>query len=372
MHRHTTVRSWGAIALGTCCFLGTLIVLFWHVRSAGDFTVNHVYILLALAVAYGAGHFTCDAFSEWTISGALRGVAFASLACVATVICVGLSGGRGAEVLHVQAEQAGNENAKRVSQERRILEAKEDRRIDREAYDRAQVAADAVAAEEAAECKGGDGRKCKGKGKASASAADKAAALYKRWEASDAKYWMEVARLGDFKPMQTANGNLRQLAKVYARLSSSTEDEAMATISDLLPYALALLAEFGSIVCFQHGFGRRTVIARRGTETEGSTETDPTRNRRRRKPRQPVETEKLTGTNVVRLPIEAKEKAETLAFVLAELRAGRCFPSQDALAARAGVVKSTISKWACEWEDAGLIRRMRIGGRHKMINAVSS
>jgi hypothetical protein len=87
---------------------------------------------------------------------------------------------------------------------------------------------------------------------------------------------MEVSRLGDFKPVQTANGNLRQLAKVYARLSSKTEDEAMATIADLLPYALALLAEFGSIVCFQHGFGRRLVSGVASTDQrETGEETVP-------------------------------------------------------------------------------------------------
>jgi hypothetical protein len=36
---------------------------------------------------------------------------------------------------------------------------------------------------------------------------------------------------------------------------------------------------------------------------------------------------------------------ETLAFVLGEIAAGQSFPSQDHLAARVGVAKSTISTW---------------------------
>jgi DNA-binding transcriptional regulator YhcF (GntR family) len=67
-----------------------------------------------------------------------------------------------------------------------------------------------------------------------------------------------------------------------------------------------------------------------------------------------------------------KEKAETLAFVLGEIGAGRSFPSQDHLAARVGVVKSTISKWLGEWEGAGNIPLRARQGRCKVIGGVSS
>jgi hypothetical protein len=184
---------------------------------------------------------------------------------------------------------------------------------------------------------------------------------------------MEVSRLGDFKPVQTANGNLRQLAKVYARLSSKTEDEAMATIADLLPYALALLAEFGSIVCFQHGFGRRPVsgVASTGQRQTGAEIVPPTGRRRRRKARQRSETRKPSA-QLFEFPVRVKEKAETLAFVVGEIRAGRSFPSQDHLAARVGVVKSTISKWLGEWEGAGVIPTRARLVRCKVIGRVSS
>ena len=52
-------------------------------------------------------------------------------------------------------------------------------------------------------------------------------------------------------------------------------------------------------------------------------------------------------------------KAATLAYVQAELAAGREFPDQNILAARAGVTKSAVSKWATEWETAGQITRIQ-------------
>jgi hypothetical protein len=183
----------------------------------------------------------------------------------------------------------------------------------------------------------------------------------------------DVALGHDWNSWVVFRPNLRQLAKVYARLSSKTEDEAMATIADLLPYALALLAEFGSIVCFQHGFGRRSVsgMASADQRETGEETMPPTGQGRRRRARQRPETQKPTA-QLIEFPGRVKEKSETLAFVLGEIGAGRSFPSQDHLATRVGVVKSTISKWLREWEGPGFIPPRARQGRCKVIGVSSS
>src|SRR5690606_28347402 len=87
------VRSWPSIAFGTICVVGTIIVLFGHIRSIDDLTLNHLYILLALMVTLGAGHFMWESRNPFII------VSFALLFVVGTIVCVGLSGGRSAEIL---------------------------------------------------------------------------------------------------------------------------------------------------------------------------------------------------------------------------------------------------------------------------------
>lgn len=61
-------------------------------------------------------------------------------------------------------------------------------------------------------------------------------------------------------------------------------------------------------------------------------------------------------------------KQEALADLLTMTALGQTVDSQDALAARYGVRKGTISKWLTEWEEAGLIARAP-NGRCKAIEA---
>lgn len=338
----TTVRSPGAIALGAACCIGTLVVLFWHVRSPSDFTVNHLYILLALTVAYGSGHFMWDAFGEgW--KGVVRGLALTVLFCVGTAICVGLSGGRSAEVFEHNAAQAGHDNGKRLAHEAQIAEANVDRRKAKSASDTA--AAKEATATEAQEnaCADGDGNRCKGAKVTMATAKITAADALKRHEQADARYWQLVAQLGELKPPQEANANLRQLAKLWA-LYSGNEKRAIEVIMLALPYALALLTEFGSIVFFKHGFNsaRETVPVSQFPPV--SPETD-------RKPR---------GGRMT--------KAEAERFVVTEAALRGELPSQDWIADRCGVSKGTVSKWLREWERSGLVSRARIG-RVKVVEA---
>lgn len=254
-HHRTIIRSPGAAALGALCTLGTFVVLFWYVRSPGDFTLNHVYILLALAVTYGAGHFMWDAFGEKTVGGFLRGLAFLLLFAVGTVICVGLSGGRSAEILERKATEADHENGRRIAHEAKIVVANTERRDARAAADKAQADADEAARQAATECASGRGSRCDGKTKTAEVATVRAAAFFRRFEQVEAHYWVLAAQLDQFKAPVAANAELRNLAKVLAHITGRDEQASFASVLLLLPYMLALMTEFGSIVFFKHGIG---------------------------------------------------------------------------------------------------------------------
>jgi DNA-binding transcriptional MocR family regulator len=78
-------------------------------------------------------------------------------------------------------------------------------------------------------------------------------------------------------------------------------------------------------------------------------------------------------SNVVRLTFRGKPMAEAkaLAFVRERLAKGGRFPSQDAIAERCSVAKSTVSAWMRKWEATGTIIRSR-DGRCNVVSAGSA
>ena len=112
------------------------------------------------------------------------------------------------------------------------------------------------------------------------------------------------------------------------------------------------------------------------TDTSGQSPVDggPWKPRARRETRKPsvlLSASQKPSTQVIALhpKVPPKAKAATLAYVQAELAAGREFPDQNDLAGRAGVTKSAVSKWASEWEADGKINRTRVGRRKVIGNA---
>jgi hypothetical protein len=356
---HTTVRSPGAIALGAVCALGTLVVLFWYVRSPSDFTLNHLYILLALLVTLGAGHFMWDAFGEWSFGGFIRGAAFLVLFCVGTVVCVALSGGRSAELLERKEADAGHENGKRLAHEAHILSAKKDLDDATAAYDKAETDAADKAEAMAVECGTGKRSRCDGKTLTSQTADTKAAEKKKARDQADSHYWMLVGQLANFKAPQVANAELKAFAKVWALVRSIDEKHAMPSVLLLLPYCLALLTEFGTIVFFKHGFGRRRVAAAlqetQATDGPGQLPANS------RQPGQPNRGNRPSGT---------MSKQRAAQFLVTHLALHGRVESQDWLAEQCGVNKGVMSKWMADWEREGLIARSRVG-RCKEIVAAS-
>ena len=109
--------------------------------------------------------------------------------------------------------------------------------------------------------------------------------------------------------------------------------------------------------------GRRTV-ATVATAAQGPGTVSPTPGPRK-PPRFPETGTRKPSATVLQLPFKGQRKplskAETLAFVQAEITQRGSIPSQDAIAARCGRRKGTVSRWLRDWERSGLVSRQQEG-----------
>lgn len=245
------IRSLGSIIFGIICVIGTVIVLFGHVRSIDDLTLNHLYIMLSLTVTLGAGHFLWESKNPFVITS------FAVLFLVGTVVCVGLSGGRSAEVIAQKEIQAVEARKKRDSQRATMNHA---RALADDAHSQASEAdkQEREAQQEAAfECASGKGTRCDGKTANLAAAKSRAHDMRERARLLEEQYRTEKDRYEALPEPPPPNADLMQFARVVAYIRGMHPDDALEEVKLLLPYALALLTEFGTIMFFKHGFKRR-------------------------------------------------------------------------------------------------------------------
>lgn len=228
MHTHTTVRSWGAIALGTFFAVVTAVVLFDDVLHGAAITTGHVLALAALVAAIASGHMAWPAIrSGAVIPGAMLAVLF--LASTAYVVVS--SGAR-------NAEQAGNKAA--------AVTAANDAR----ARVAGQLArAEAMLAEASGilsrECASGAGPRCRG-----------ARATVEVYEAAIKGHNAALAALPAPK---LANG-YTHTARVLRSWGLAVTDE---WLSLNMPFVIVLISELGTIAFLHLGFGhaRRRIAA---------------------------------------------------------------------------------------------------------------
>ncbi len=251
------VRSVGALIFGIICLSGTIIVLFGHVRSFDDLTINHLYIILALTVTLGSGHFMWDAYAAGWL-GIARGLSFTLLFAVGTVVCVGLSGGRSAAILaqrdYDQAQAQKDIDAQRL----RVTRALDEVTAANAIYQQRDAAASAADAIKAQECNGGKGTKCEGKKTTADDARRLADQAFDRLQDAKTAATHEQSKLDTIHLPPPPNTDLLPFAQLYAMITHITPDEALAKVKLLLPYAFAVITEFGTVAFFQHGFGKPT------------------------------------------------------------------------------------------------------------------
>jgi len=235
--------------------IGTIVVLFWDVRTPADLTTDHVMTMAMLAVTIAAGHYWLPAVQQRRI---LPAIGLGTLFIAGTFVCVTGSAGRGAEVAQRKAAAAGNINEARKDIADQLAKARADRA--------------ALAATMTKECVTGEGPKCRG-ARASVEYADSHISI------------LEVRR-NDMAPEQEANVRLKHAARVFAFFNPTADARRIEQGLELIwPFALALIMELGTILFLGFGLahdqGRHEVAG----SVEASTPFDPSASMKSRRGR---------------------------------------------------------------------------------------
>jgi len=248
-------RSPLAIGLGLICTTATLVVLFGHVRSIDDLTLTHLYIVLSLIVAMGAGHFMWDAFSQGGF-GVLMGSCLAALFIVGTLICVSLAGGRSADIIEAR-EKSMTTNADQVA---KLKEEVEQARKDwQEAKDQSSSLRNGIVKstqEAASTCATGRGNACKGQTETLKTTSTTSADIDQAVDRLERKYRELDTRLRKLQTTRDSNGELRHIARSIAIIFGLNEKVVFDKLTSALPYLLSFVGEFGAIVFLKYGTAR--------------------------------------------------------------------------------------------------------------------
>lgn len=322
---NTTIRSPGAIALGTFFAGVTGYVLFKDVLDGAAITTNHVLALAALVAAISSGHLAWPALRSGQIVQALMLVI---LFLGSTGYVVVSSGARNAETAGNKAAVIAANNEARAHETKRLTQA------------------EAMLAEAqrnlARECATGKGKRCDG-----------IRATVQVYEAAIKGHQQTLRELA---PPADANGGYAHAAAVLAAAGvpgGAQEIEARLTL--LLPFVTALIAELGTITFLHMGLGHqhRPAPARQAPQEPRQRPIEA-----RPDPTPPAPTSPPGGRRK-RLIRKEQARADVLEFK-------RPVPQRD-LADRWGVGKSMVTAWLDEWQDDGLVHRVR-HGREVMVH----
>ncbi len=337
MSSSTTIRSWPSLVIGGFFAAITAWVLLADVIAGAPLTPAHAMSAGAVLAAIASGHYAWPALRRGAVVPA-------ALLCVlfiaSTAYVVVASAARNAETGATKSARIAETNVARERELKQLTMA--------EAMHKGAVAkldADCV------------------RGKASKGTCDGIRATIAVYDAAIRGHKATLANLG---PALAVNGGYAHAAKALAALPgiTATPGQIEERLVLVLPFLTVLIAEVGCIVFLHLGIGhgqpatdRQPANARDQRATGGNRQPGPG-NPQPPKPgnRRPV----AVSTVATRAAAEAD--------VIRLVARGEPLPSQDTLARRWGVHKSTASKWLSDFERRGLIRR-EWDGRHNRIAA---
>lgn len=326
-----------AVAAGMVFATGTLGILFSDVLSqSATFTLKHYLTLVIVAGTMMAGHLADQArrHRQWVSLFGFSLVFFAG-----TGLVVYNSVGRQAEKSMMTAAEHDD-----VVQRRNELKAKLASEVT--ALLDKRVIADRRCAKDK------DGAPCRNARAVESVYADSAAGT--------------EARLEKLTPPKPVEAEAEEFATVAAALGHDKEQvKALALL--LSPFLQTLFLEFGTIVSFSFAFSskrqeveQRTV--RRGRLNSLTFAANPKLPNCSTNCSGPAPLD--NGHKVARYT-----KGDAAADLAGLLASGERFGSQDALAKRYGVAKSTMSEWLREWESSGLVPLRIQEGRRKALSS---
>lgn len=248
MFRHIT--SWSSLAVATLCFVITVGVLFSDVIDNG-LTVIHLYILMGLILAMASLE------KVPSTTGMMR-YAFLALGTVATVMSVGIGGGRSSAQIELQETQYKSQ-----------LEAYNElkKRIGREDIARTDLVVELGTLKLSWQRAVDDtNEKCKPQWgpaacKQTSSQRDKAKedmeGKQRQIEDKEAAITALRQQLTARQP-QKDNQILRGISDLLAVLLFMDAEHAFVLVKKIFPYLIAFMGEGGTIVFSKHAFMRRT------------------------------------------------------------------------------------------------------------------
>ena len=123
MKTHTTIKSWGSLALGLFFTAVTARTIFDDVWNGADVNIAHVNAAAALVGAIAAGHMAWPALRRgWVVAA----VGLSMMFLAATAYIATSAGARNAEVSQNKAAGISKTNEARASAKAKLAEAEAD------------------------------------------------------------------------------------------------------------------------------------------------------------------------------------------------------------------------------------------------------
>jgi|GEM_PF-5975956 len=222
---HTNIiRSWPAIALGTTFAAGTTYVLTEDLWHGARFTTAHLMTVLAIVGTIAAAH---GAWPRLLRGEVLAAGALGLIFLGGTFVIVTSSAGRNAEVQQSKNTAVRQRNVERADMDGQVAEARKVLRTTEDAR--------------AKECGSGKGPRCEG------------------WKSTVEAHVSHVALIEARRQMmggvERENAGYAHAAAVYGAMLGSEPASVERTLTLLMPFALVLICEFGTIVFLGLGIG---------------------------------------------------------------------------------------------------------------------
>lgn len=342
MKSHTTIRSWGALALGIFFAGVTARTILDDVWNGAPFTISHLNAFAALVAAIAAGHMVIPTLIARRF---VLGIGFLALAITATSYIVVSGGARNAEMSGVKNTEIAKRNQARTSAHGVMQKAQGDLAKAKDDYKSRKDAA-------ALECATGKKVKCEGK-MASAEIAERD---LKAAEDAERLARGEVLVLG---PIEQEYAGYKHASATLEAIGLGSAGSTEIKLELGMPFATVLIGEFATLLFIGLALGhKRTVV-----EIE--------------RPATKEEADDLPSPSADIVPFRPKSpdgrasKAEAFEDLMLAIDNGEDVPSQEALVERWNRPKQTVSDWLKEWRATGMVPEAVKVGRCKAILAAA-
>lgn len=362
MKAYTTIKSWGALALGLF-FTGVTAatILKDVVVDGAPFTIIHLQAAAALVAAIASGHFIWPTLKQGSVPAALG---LLLIFTGATGYIITSAGARNAEMAGIKAMEVAKRNQARVESRKVLADA------ERETVSKRSAEDDAVRSA-AKECSTGKKTKCEG------TIATREAAKADHERAKDAEQ-LARGKMLLLGPDEQEFAGYHHAARTLAALGYGEASATEARLELAMPFSLVLISELATLVFMSMAFGQtyRPVEAPVRTETrqEPSVQvSDPSK-----QTDYPSVSE--ADLSNVRMLFAANDdpsgpnggtkvrrwsRDEVRADLTSRIERGEEWPSQRELARTYGVPTSTLSDWFSVWAEEGAeVERVKIGRRN--------